>query len=165
MLIRAATSDDLPAIARLLVECNATYVEFAPAGWRAVPYEMQLEHERQALSLPERWVAVGEQGGVVVAYAAFVDARLTRVPVNEPGLAHLGRLFVDPSHWGSGAAVTMHARALDEAAARDFTAIRLFTPTAHGRARRFYEREGWQAVGEAPGLGFGMPLTEYRRDL
>ena len=33
--------------------------------------------------------------------------------------------------------------------ARDYRTARLFTPTAHARARRFYERRGWTAVAEA----------------
>jgi hypothetical protein len=51
-----------------------------------------------------------------------------------------------------------------EPGARGFTAMRLFTPAAQARARRFYEREGWTAAGEpSDELDFGMPLVEYRR--
>ena len=44
--------------------------------------------------------------------------------------------------------------------------MRLFTPAAHARARRFYEREGW-AQHREPELdeGFGMEIVEYRRAL
>jgi hypothetical protein len=51
----------------------------------------------------------------------------------------------------------------DEARARAFTAMRLFTPAGQARARRFYEREGWSAVGGAflvPALG--LEVVEYR---
>jgi hypothetical protein len=41
--------------------------------------------------------------------------------------------------------------------------MRLFTPVAHHRARRFYEREGWRARGEdfyEPSLR--LVIIEYR---
>jgi len=42
--------------------------------------------------------------------------------------------------------------------------MRLFTPAGHGRARRFYEREGWTAAGPPTDENaFGMALIEYRR--
>ena len=42
--------------------------------------------------------------------------------------------------------------------------MRLFTPAGHARARRFYEREGWEPRGE-PTLEepLGLELIEYRR--
>jgi hypothetical protein len=60
----------------------------------------------------------------------------------------------------------LHARALDEAAHRGFTAMRLFTPAGQARARRFYEREGWKVAGEPfDDSEFGLALVEYRREL
>src|SRR3712207_9125840 len=52
------------------------------------------------------------------------------------------------SAWGTGLAAALLAEAVSEAAARGFVAMRLFTPVAHGRARRFYEREGWSVAAE-----------------
>jgi hypothetical protein len=44
--------------------------------------------------------------------------------------------------------------------------MRLFTPAAHARARRFYEREGWVAAGdEFHDAGPNLALVEYRRAL
>jgi GNAT superfamily N-acetyltransferase len=53
--------------------------------------------------------------------------------------------------------------AIAAARERGFSAMRLFTPAAHARARRFYEREGWVEAGEefhAPGPD--LVLVEYR---
>jgi GNAT superfamily N-acetyltransferase len=101
------------------------------------------------------------------------------LPSAEGEAAHLRSLLGDPrvwcllaevdrhgSHWGSGLARELHAAAVEAARERGFRAIRLFTPSAHARARRFYEREGWAAVGEefhdpAPDL----VLLEYRLTL
>jgi GNAT superfamily N-acetyltransferase len=68
--------------------------------------------------------------------------------------------------WGSGLASRLHAAACDEAAARGYTAMRLFTPADQARARRFYEREGWAVAGE-PFVHdeLRLAMVEYRRAL
>jgi hypothetical protein len=41
--------------------------------------------------------------------------------------------------------------------------MRLFTPVAQARARRFYEREGWRPRGEEFHVAaLGLVLIEYR---
>ena len=42
---------------------------------------------------------------------------------------------------------------------------RLYTPAAHERARRFYERRGWRSLGEQLNPELGLALAEYRIDL
>ena len=71
--------------------------------------------------------------------------RLSFARIDDPGLVHFRQLFVTRGHWGTGLARRLHAAAIDEARARGFTAMRLFTPGGQERARRFYEREGWCA--------------------
>jgi len=42
--------------------------------------------------------------------------------------------------------------------------MRLWTPQGAGRARRFYEREGWTATGNVhEDSPFGLPTVEYAR--
>jgi hypothetical protein len=48
---------------------------------------------------------------------------------------------------------------------RAFTRARLYTPAAHLRARRFYERRGWVARADAFHEGLALELTEYWLDL
>lgn len=68
--------------------------------------------------------------------------------------------------WGSGLATHLHAVALQAADGRRFTTLRLHTPADHGRARRFYEREGWTPAGQPfDDEAFGMAIVEYRREL
>ncbi len=44
--------------------------------------------------------------------------------------------------------------------------MRLHTPSGQARARRFYEREGWQAAGaHAADAVLGLETVEYRRRL
>ena len=165
MRIRAATAGDAEPIAAIVIAGDESFEAFAPAGWRHPSYEAEVEYARDAIGSAGRWVAVAEAGAEIVGYVAFVAAALTRSPVADPGLAHLGRLFVRPDHWGAGVATALHDEAVGEATDRGFTTMRLFTPTAHARARRFYEREGWRKAAELPVNDFGMPLTEYRRAL
>jgi hypothetical protein len=42
---------------------------------------------------------------------------------------------------------------------------RLFTPTDHLRAKRFYERRGWTVAGAEDSAHLGLSLTEYLLDL
>jgi GNAT superfamily N-acetyltransferase len=83
-----------------------------------------------------------------------------------PGLAHLWMLFIREPWWGTGLASRLLALAVEEAGARGYDAMRLYTPAGQARARAFYEREGWAIAGEAmfePMLG--LELVEYRRPL
>jgi GNAT superfamily N-acetyltransferase len=165
MRIRPARDADAEAIAAIVIEGDETLAEFAPPEWQPPSYEAELRHARDGIAMTERWIAVAEVDGEIAGYAAVVAAALTRAPVNDPALAHLGRLFVRPPHWGTGVATALHAAAIAAASDQGFAVIRLFTPTWHRRARRFYEREGWQAVADLPENELGMPLTEYRREL
>ena len=89
------------------------------------------------------WGILAEVDGEIAGHAAFVPASASGVPVDDPQLAHLWQLFVAPPYWGAGVATTLHDAAVRAAAGRGFTHMRLVTPADHGRARRFYEREGW----------------------
>jgi hypothetical protein len=46
--------------------------------------------------------------------------------------------------------------------ARGFLRARLYTPSAHVRARRFYERRGWLAQDELWNPELKLVLAEYR---
>ena len=84
----------------------------------------------------------------------------------DPGLAHLWQIFVREPFWGTGVATALHTAMLEEARQRGYARLRLFTPAAQARARRFYEREGW-ALAAPPFFdeSFGMEIVEYRRPL
>src|SRR4051812_35733979 len=164
MRIRPARPEDAEAIAAFVVECDRTIADIAPAG-TPPPFEEELEDGRDGIAMAERWISVAEVKLEVAGYVAFLAAARTRLPVDDPRLAHLGRLFVRPVHWGTGVAVRLHDAALAAASEQGFSSMRLFTPTAHARARRFYEREGWHPIATLPDSSIGLPVTEYRRDL
>jgi GNAT superfamily N-acetyltransferase len=96
------------------------------------------------------WVA--EREGTIVGLAACV---------REEGTAELRSLYVVPEAWGSGVAAALHETALEWMRSRAGEAI-LWVGEANGRARRFYEREGWTGDGERRASSLGMPELRYR---
>ena len=165
-MTRPAVPADAGALARLNSDSFEGYRAFAPLGWEPPPAEQELDSVSDKLGLPEVWCTVAEARGELVGHVAFMPATLARRPLQEPGLAHFWMLFVRPSHWGTGLAAELHASALAAAADRGFSSMRLYTPADHGRARRFYEREGWTPFAEPfHDEDFGLPVVEYRRRL
>ena len=165
--VRPATTSDADALAQTVSEGFESYRDFAPDDWQppdrlelAIGIAVRLRSDDQFA-----WVAEDHDGSIA-GQVAYVPAARSRHPVDDPSLAHLGQLFVRRAHWGSGLAKHLLALAVADAAEREFTAMRLFTPAEHARARRFYEREGWTVRGE-PMLEqpLGLELIEYRREI
>jgi diaminopimelate decarboxylase len=109
---------------------------------------------------------VAEAEGAIVGQITVRPAARAAHPVDAPTLAHVSNLFVRRDFWGAGLARDLHNAALDGARERGFTELRLFVAAGQGRARRFYEREGWLPAGAPfddpiPGL----TMVEYRRRL
>jgi GNAT superfamily N-acetyltransferase len=126
-----------------MVEGMEVYRSFAPAGWSPPPLGEEVEHTRHLLGDDRVWTLVAEAAGELVGQITILPAAIAGRPVDDPQLAHLRNLFLRPDHWGTGLARTLHDAALDEARRRGFTRIRLIVAAGYGRARRFYEREGW----------------------
>jgi GNAT superfamily N-acetyltransferase len=164
--LRPATVGDAEAMVAVTAEGFATYRSFAPEGWAPPSAAEELERLERLLADPEVWYQVAEHNGEVVGHVGFLPATRSRWGSDDSSLAHFRQLFVATAHWGSGLATRLHTAAIDEATARGFTALRLFTPAAQARARRFYEREGW--VLERPPdfeSAIGLEMVEYRRAL
>jgi GNAT superfamily N-acetyltransferase len=161
--LRTCEPGDADGLAANIDEGFASYAQFAPPGWR--PPQQDRSEIRQRLASPDTWCLVAAEGPTIAGHVSFVPAAgAARVAVADPGLAHLWHLFVRPSYQGSGLATLLHQVALVEARKRGFRQMRLFTPAAHARARRFYEREGWRASGLTMiGRELGLAIAEYRR--
>jgi ribosomal protein S18 acetylase RimI-like enzyme len=162
---RPATIADADRLAAVMAEGLATYRSFAPA-LRAPTAEDIAGELAARLETPPVWCLLAEDASGVAGYVSLLPASASREPVDDPGLAHFWMLFVRAGWWGSGLASRLHAAACDEAAARGYTAMRLFTPADQARARRFYEREGWAVAGE-PFVHdeLRLAMVEYRRTL
>lgn len=136
-----------------------TYRSFTPSGWAPPPIALDRARIADRLPRPDAWCVVAEAGRAPAGHVALLDD-------TEPGVAYLWMLFVRAPWWGTGLAHRLHGLARAEAARRGARAMRLVTPAGQGRARAFYEREGWELVGEPiwePMLA--LDLVEYRRKL
>jgi GNAT superfamily N-acetyltransferase len=168
---RRATVDDVGVLITDVQAGFDSYVEFAPLGW--APPEVAGDAEQIAERLLESgtWALLALVGAEPVGHIALTPARRRAAgqPRAEappiPGLAHLWQLFVLPTWWGRGIAPVLHDAAVAEARARDYQAMRLYTPALHARARRFYERRGWRATDETWNQDLVLMLTEYRLSL
>ena len=49
--------------------------------------------------------------------------------------------------------------------AQGYASARLFTPSLHARARRFYERRGWEVIDEQWNQWLDLLMAEYRLEL
>jgi GNAT superfamily N-acetyltransferase len=156
---RTATIADIGVLAHTMREGFGTYASFAPRGWAPPPLSFERARIADRLPRPDAWCLVAEDDGVAAGHVALLED-------TEPGVAYLWMLFVREPWWGTGLAHRLHGLAVAEAVARGSTAMRLFTPARHSRARAFYEREGWQPAG-APTWEpmLALDLVEYRRDL
>ncbi len=167
---RPATLDDVDT---LLTDVQAgfdSYVAFAPAGW--VPPRVRAARglHLDLLGEPDTWALLALDDGIPAGHVSFFPAR-ERIPDRPrghwrerpliPGLVHLWQLFVLPGWWGRGVAPLLNDAATAEMRAQQYDRARLFTPTRHARARRFYERRGWTATGEEWNGDLSLVLTEY----
>ena len=164
--LRTATPADAERITAVTTEGFETYRAFAPEGWTPPPADEERARLEDLLGQAWVWYRVAEHEGSLVGHVGFLPGERTFAPTGDPGLAHFRQLFVARAHWGSGLATQLHGAALDEARRRGFTGMRLFTPAAQQRARRFYEREGW-ALARPPAFDerIGLDIAEYRRAL
>jgi GNAT superfamily N-acetyltransferase len=157
--LRRAEPADVPVLIDITREGFETYRAFAPPGWR-VP--VLREEDVVAIDDVATWYVADDEGGTPVGHALLIPSERSRDPVGDPALGHLMLLFVRRTHWGTGVAAALHAAILAAAPGQGFRELRLFTPAEQARARRFYEREGWRAVGRRDDAALGFPIVEYR---
>jgi GNAT superfamily N-acetyltransferase len=161
---REISSEDIDELAALVADAFAGYRSFAPAGWRPPTADTQAGVLQGWIADPDFWGELALDGRTLIGHATCVPAvRHSFRAAPEPTLSHLGHLFVKPRYWGMGAAAQLLTHATDAAATGGYTAMRLFVPVGQARARRFYARERFVAVGDPFDPGFGLPLIEYRR--
>lgn len=173
IVTRRGGTDDIEVMLENVRAGFATYVDFAPAGW--TPPRVPDERERmvELLSDERTWAVLALIDGRCAGHVGMTPARERPGGGSAqgwqarrliPGMVHLWQLFVLPEWWGSGVADVLHREFVTEARQRGYERGRLYTPAAHERARRFYERRGWHPLGEQLNPELGLALAEYRLD-
>jgi GNAT superfamily N-acetyltransferase len=143
MEVRVARAADALAVETIRVRgWQVAYRHILPpADLDALQIDATRWHERFEAP-PVGWTTfVAEREPAVVAgFASIGPSR------DEQGLGELYALYVEPSAWSQGTGRTLIARAEAELAQR-YAVAALWVLTANTRARRFYERAGWQLDG------------------
>jgi GNAT superfamily N-acetyltransferase len=104
---------------------------------------------------------VADDDGRVVGFAASGE------PDHGEAARELFAIYVLPDAWGSEAAAGLMRATLDAMRRRGAADAILWVLADNPRARRFYEREGWQEdeFAEAEYLGVDVPLVRCRTEL
>jgi GNAT superfamily N-acetyltransferase len=155
---REGTIADAAAMAETVAIGFEGYRAFAPPGWNPPGFAIEVSAIRSRMGDLDAWAMLAYDGHEPAGHVALLaDA--------EPGAVYLWQCFLRPAHWGTGLADRLHVAFLEAARARDYERGRLQTPVGQTRARRFYERNGWETDGVAafePKLG--LDLLVYTRD-
>jgi GNAT superfamily N-acetyltransferase len=167
IVTRLATPSDVGAVAADISEGFESYHAWAPGDWTPpVVGEGDPERFAGALARPDVWVLVAVSDGEVIGHIALSLSTREDPGPPPPGAVFVWELFVRPAWHGQGVATELMRAALAEAARRGFSRMRLWTPEGAGRARQFYEREGWTLTGRAHRRSdFGLPTIEYGRGI
>ncbi|HEY1749797.1 MAG TPA: GNAT family N-acetyltransferase [Caulobacteraceae bacterium] len=131
MILRRASLDDMPAVARLHRHTVATSLPFVPH--LHTPEEDAWWFAERLYPANQVWLAEAAAGEAPVGYVAF------RADFIE-------HLFIDPQAQNRGLGVRLLEKAREGAAE-----LSLWTFQQNLRARRFYERHGFVVVIETDG--------------
>jgi 2-amino-4-hydroxy-6-hydroxymethyldihydropteridine diphosphokinase len=158
--VRRATADDADEMARVhTASSEAAYAGIAPVDSIGLERRTAMWHTLAADPDAPSFVAVAD--GRIVGVLNVGPAR------DGSADGEVRILYVEPGWWGSGAGQLLMDRAHAELASRYDQAI-LTVLADNPRARRFYERNGWQFERHVVELHFGDVPTQvahYRRRL
>lgn len=149
LVLRAATTDDAPAVAALMIRARLELMPFAPSAHTDEETHAWVAHTL----IPAGGVSVATLHGAIVGVVAIQS---------EGGLGWIDQLMVDPQHVKRGIGGALLARALRQLP----RPVQLWTFQANWAARRFYEHQGWRAVAFTDGAGNEerVPDVLYRLD-
>jgi GNAT superfamily N-acetyltransferase len=158
--IRDAREDDAEQFVRAYeLSWDATLADIAGAKLDTfVPFETRIESFRAGLreASPDARILVAERAGQIVGLATFRC---------EGETSELRALYVVPGAWGTGIAAQLMRAALSAMRERGAQEAFLWVVEENGRARRFYEREGWIADGELRDSSMGAREVRYGLEL
>jgi GNAT superfamily N-acetyltransferase len=160
VIVRPARSDEAKELATVHHESFlAAYREIAPARPDALARREAAWHD--ALAQPDRGCFVVDDDGRAVGVLSVGPAR------DDATGGEIYVLYVHPDWWGTGAGQQL-IECAHEVLARDHTEAVLTVLADNPRARRFYERNGWELdeLRQEPHFG-GIPteVARYRRPL
>jgi GNAT superfamily N-acetyltransferase len=165
--IRQATEAD----ARAIAEVHVKGWQWAYRGHLPDEFLDQLSVDRREatwrtlLTSATRRVWLAENVGRVVGFVATAPPR---EPAHPPGTAEVGAFYLLEEAAGRGVGVALHHAAIEDLCFRGFHRAYLWVLRSNGRARRFYERCGWNPDGATkvePLAGFELDEMRYVLEL
>ena len=144
---RGASTEDAEAIDRVFrASFCATFAHlYLPEDLAAFLERFTLDSWRTELGDAAYAFEVADDGTQVVGYAKLGPLK---IPVDTDGAAILlSQLYVAPDQIGAGIGAVLMDRAIAEARRRDNDELYLTVFIDNDRARRFYERYGFEIVG------------------
>lgn len=142
--LRAFDEADLPAL-----------LDLWAAAWRESGFPLDFEARRPWLE--ERLRALLASGGAILV-GLGADCRPAGFVTLDPVSGALDQLCVASSERGSGLATAL----LDAVKRLAPGVVELEVNVANGRARRFYEREGFAEIARGVGAQSGLPTLKMR---
>ena len=144
---RDATAADLPAIDRVFRQsfCDTFAHLYRPEDLAAFLADFTPEAWAEEFHDPRYRFHVAEEDGEVVGYVKLGPSALP-VETEKPAI-ELRQLYVLKEHHGSGVARQLTDWAIDEARRANASELYLTVYTDNHRARRFYDRYGFEPVG------------------
>lgn len=144
---RDATPDDAGALADLGARTfSETFGHlYTPENLSAFLLNHTVERWRAELTDGGFAIRIGEAGGKAVAYAKIGPPSLPFEPRGKP--IELRQFYVLRQWQGTGASLELMQWVIDEAQRRGGDELYLSVFVENHRARRFYERYGFEAVG------------------
>ena len=144
---RDATASDLPAIDRVFRRsfCDTFAHLYRPEDLAAFLAQFTPEAWAEEFADPHYRFRVAEVDGEVVGYVKLGPSAL---PIETDKRAiELRQIYVLNEHHGSGLAKALSEWAIDEARGQGFEELYLTVYVDNHRARRFYDRYGFEPVG------------------
>jgi len=166
--VRAADQNDAHGLAVAHVDTwRATYVEIMPADFLAgLSVSAKESTWRESLKAPQPgvhcWVA--ELADRIVGFVSFGPSR----DKDGEGVAEIYAMYATPDVWGTGVGRAMMERATGLLRDAGFEMGTLWVLANNPRARRFYERAGWQPDGATKDeevAGRSLHKLRYRTQL
>jgi len=156
--VRTARVEDAEAVVRVHAEASAASFEELVGRKFEDVFPLEARLERQATRL-----AVAQDGeGTLVAELAGAVVGMAVWRIGDDGAGELEDLHVIPAAWGTGVASELLRAAVKALDAAGAESLLLWVGEANGRARRFYEREGWTYDGIREPSPLGPMQLRYR---
>jgi ribosomal protein S18 acetylase RimI-like enzyme len=153
LTVAALSRADLAALANLCLRCSDFFslVEGKPGGCEVA--EEVLSDLAPGMGPESKRVFGVWRGGALVGALDLVDG------YPEPGTWYVGLFILDPAERGGGLGRTIWAATEGWIRARGATHARLIVQTQNPRARAFWERQGFEVIGETTQR---LPMLENR---